>query len=109
MNAGAARPFLAAARPFLAAARPFFAAARPFLAAAPLFFRLFPHKPFEEGRGLSLYSNRNLLSLYLFLTWNPSNRWEITLLGNVDFEKDRDLQDLDSWSNLFNFELSYKF
>ncbi len=72
-------------------------------------FRRFPNAPYEDGAGLSLYSNRNINSLFLFLTWNLSEHWELNGMGNLDYDDDRNLQGSDSRTNLFNIELSYKF
>ncbi len=72
-------------------------------------FRRFPNAPYEDGAGLSLYSNRNIHSLFLFLTWNLSEHWELSGMGNLDYDDDRNLQGSDSRTNLFNIELSYKF
>jgi hypothetical protein len=72
-------------------------------------FRRFPNAPYEDGTGLSLYSNRNINSLFLFLTWNLSDHWEFNAMGNLDYDDDKDLEGSDSRTNLFNIELSYKF
>ena len=71
--------------------------------------RRFPHAPHSDGIGLPMYSDRNINALFLFITWNFSKHWELEIFGSFDYERDRDLQGGDSRSNLFNFELSYKF
>jgi hypothetical protein len=71
--------------------------------------RRYPNAPAENGTGLSLYSNRNINSLFLFVTWNLSDHWLLNLFSTIDDDDDRNLEGSDSRSNLVNIELSFKF
>ncbi|MBN2000872.1 hypothetical protein JW935_25200 [candidate division KSB1 bacterium] len=64
---------------------------------------------FEDEYGLTLYTDKNINSLYFFLTWNPFKHWEFDVLLNYDVEKQEYNNSLDMMSNFINFELSYKF
>ena len=72
-------------------------------------FRRFPNAPQGNGEGISLYSNRTINSIFLFLTWTLSEHWELTCMGNMDYDDDKSLEGTDSRTNLFNVELTYKF
>lgn len=71
--------------------------------------RRYPNAPYSDGSGLSLYSNRNINSLFFFMTWNFSPHWELNAMANFDYDKDKNIEGADSRTNLLNFELSYKF
>ena len=71
--------------------------------------RRFPNSQADDGSGLSLYSNRNINTLFLFLSCNLSSHWTVTVMSNLDYDNDRDLDGSDSRYNLVNIELSYKF
>ena len=72
-------------------------------------FRRYPNAPAENGTGLSLYSNRNINSLFLFLTWNLTDHWQLNVFSSIDHNDDRNLEGSDSRSNLVNVELSFRF
>jgi len=72
-------------------------------------FRRYPNSPISEDSYYSLYSNRNINSLFLYLSWNLSNNWELNVLGHFDYDKEQDQEGNDSRTNLLNFELSYRF
>ena len=72
-------------------------------------FRRYPNAPAENGTGLSLYSNRNINSHFLFLTWNLTDHWQLNVLSSIDHNDDRNLEGSDSRSNLVNVELSFRF
>jgi hypothetical protein len=68
--------------------------------------RRYPHAP---ESALSIYANRNVNTLLLLLSWAPSSRWEINVLGNIDDDQARNPQEADSRSNILNFELLFKY
>ena len=72
-------------------------------------FRRFPNAPSSNPYSLPFYSNRNIYSMMLFLSWHISSHWEISATGNIDLDRDQDITGADSRSNFINFELSYKF
>lgn len=71
--------------------------------------RRYPNAPYSDGSGLSLYSNRNINSLFFFMTWNLSSHWDLNAMANFDYDQDKNIEGADSRTNLLNFELSYKF
>ena len=72
-------------------------------------FRRFPNSPLSEESYYSLYSNRNINSLFLYVSWKLSFNWELNVLGHFDYDKEQDHDGNDSRTNLLNFELSYQF
>ncbi len=57
----------------------------------------------------TLYSDRDIHSLFLYFTWTISGRWTFSAMVNMDQDLARNEQGSDARSNIFNFELLYKF
>ena len=69
----------------------------------------YPNYVGYDDSGISLYSNRNINSVFFFLTWNISPAIEFNSMGMLDYDTDQDLAGAKTTSNLLNFELLYKF
>ena len=71
--------------------------------------RRYPNFSSYDNSGLSLYSNRNINSLFFYLTWSFAKNWELNAMSMLDYDRDLNLDGGNTKSNLFNFELSYQF
>lgn len=57
----------------------------------------------------TLYSDRDIHSLFFYLAWTISGRWTFNAMINLDQDLARNEQGSDARSNILNFELLYKF
>lgn len=71
--------------------------------------RRYPNSPYTDDYGLSFYSDRNINSIFFFVAWNMSLNWTMNLMAHFDHDKDQNVDGSESRTNLFNFELLYKF
>jgi hypothetical protein len=71
--------------------------------------RRFPNSFSQDNSSLSLYSDRNINSIFFFISWDLSPQWYLNVMAHFDYDKYQNYDDADSQTNLFNFELSYKF
>ena len=71
--------------------------------------RRYPHYSSYDYSGLSLYSNRDIHSLFFYLVWSITGNWEVNVMSMLDYDRDKSLDNGDTNSNLLNFNLSYKF
>jgi len=71
--------------------------------------RRYPHYSSYDYSGLSLYSNRDIHSLFFYLNWGITGHWEINVMSMLDYDRDKSLENGDTNSNLVNFKLSYNF
>lgn len=67
--------------------------------------RRYPSSP--DG-SLSLYSDRDVNTLFLLLSWAISSKWEVNVMANIDNDWARNPYSSDSRSNIINFELLFK-
>ncbi len=71
--------------------------------------RRYPNYSSYDDSGFSLYSNRDIHSLFFYLTWSFTRDWELNVMSMFDYDRETSLENGDTNSILFNFELSYKF
>ncbi len=63
----------------------------------------------RSNTNLALYADRQIYSILLFLTWNISPRWRLTVLANMDDDHSRHQESSDSNNTLIGLELNYSF
>ena len=69
----------------------------------------FPSSFSQDNTSLSLYSDRNINSIFFFISWDLSPQWYLNVMAHFDYDKYQNNDQADSQTNLLNFELSYKF
>ena len=62
-----------------------------------------------DVQDFSLYSDRNVNTLTLYLSWPVTRHWEIDLFANLDNDRDAKEDQSSSHTTLFTFELRYVF
>ena len=72
-------------------------------------FRRYPNSISKGISDFSLYSDRNVNSLFMFLSWNFSQHWELDVIANLDQDTDIKDENGDSRTTLCTLELSYRF
>ena len=72
-------------------------------------FRRYPNSISKGVTDFSLYSDRNVNSLFLFMSWNFSEHWELDVIANLDHDDDTKDDNGDSRTTLFTLELAYRF
>gem|GEM_PF-2531734 len=72
-------------------------------------FRRYPNSRTSDVDAFNLYSDRNINSVLLFLTWNMTPRWQLNILANIDDDRSRKDSSGDSQNTLLGFELGYAF
>jgi len=63
----------------------------------------------QDIDNLTLYSDRNLKSLFLFISWEINPAWEMNLITNYDADHDRENENSDSRSTIFSLEIIRNF
>lgn len=71
--------------------------------------RRYPNSRTSNVDAFNLYSDRNINSILLFLTWNMTPRWQLNILANVDDDRSRKDSTGDSQNTLLGFEVGYAF
>lgn len=69
----------------------------------------YPNSPSSTITDFSLFSDRNINSILLFMTWNIDLRWQINLIANIDDDRGRRNDSSDSQSTIVGLELGYSF
>jgi hypothetical protein len=72
-------------------------------------FRRYPNSISKGISDFSLYSDRNVNSLFLFFSWNFTKRWELDVIANLDHDNDTEDDNGDSRTTLCTLELAYQF
>lgn len=72
-------------------------------------WRRYPNSQFQSVDNFSLYSNRNINSLLLFLSWAVSADWQLDLIANLDDDRGQQAHQGNSQSTLFSLQLTYGF
>lgn len=57
----------------------------------------------------NLYSDRNVNSILLFLTWNITSQWQLGVLANMDDDRSLKDENGDTQNTIVSFELNYSF
>ena len=69
----------------------------------------YPNAPTRDIQRFNLYSDRNINSILLFLTWNLSKQWQLGVLANIDDDHSLKDDNGDNQSTIVSFEMSYSF
>lgn len=69
--------------------------------------RIYPKA--QDVDDLTLYADRNLKSLFLFISWEINSAWEMNLITNYDADHDRENENSDSRSTIFSLEIARHF
>ncbi|MFQ5601629.1 MAG: hypothetical protein ACE5HS_00005, partial [bacterium] len=69
----------------------------------------YPNANVRDIESFNLYTDRNINSILLFLTWNISNRWRLTVLANMDDDRSRKDESANSQNTIVGLEVNYIF
>ncbi len=72
-------------------------------------FRKYPHNPTRAATDFLPYSDRNINSVLLFVTWNLTAHWQLNAIANFDNEHIKNGDSGDSQSTIFGAEIGYQF
>jgi len=72
-------------------------------------WRRYPNALAKSISDFSLYSDRNVNSILLYLSWNFSPDWELSVIANYDDDRDRQREHSDALNTLFSLDLNYRF
>jgi len=72
-------------------------------------WRRYPNSPATSVRNFTLYSNRNINSLLLFLSWNVTPGWQFSVVANFDDDRGEEVDKGSTQSTLLSLELTYGF
>ncbi len=72
-------------------------------------FRRYPNTRTSSVDAFNLYSDRNINSILLLLTWSVTPRWQLTVLANLDDDRSRKDTTGDSRNTLVGVEIGYSF
>lgn len=70
-------------------------------------YRIYPNA--EDIENFTLYSDRNLKSLFIFINWEINTSWQLNLITNYDTDQDQENENSDSRSTIFSFEILHRF
>jgi len=71
--------------------------------------RTYPNSPTNALPGLGLYTDRNINTLLLFLTYALNDRLQFSAIANLDNDRSRIDNQSDSRSTLFSIDVGYSF
>jgi hypothetical protein len=69
----------------------------------------YPKSRQNNVTNVAIYSDRQIYSILLFLTWNISPKWRFTALANMDDDRSRHDESSDSNNTLVGLEVNYSF
>lgn len=72
-------------------------------------YRTYPNSQTTSIDGFPLYSDRQINSTFLFLTWKMHPQLELGIFANYDEDRSRNQEHNDSRNTLFSMELGYTF
>ena len=72
-------------------------------------FVRYPRSETESIQHFSLFSDRNVNTLTLYLSWPVSRHWELDLFANYDKNRDAKEDRSSSFTTLFTLECRYVF
>jgi hypothetical protein len=69
----------------------------------------YPNSLTRDVQSFNLYSDRNINSIMVFLTWNISSRWQLGVLANMDDDRSQKNVSGDSQNTIVGIEFNYFF
>ncbi len=72
-------------------------------------FRRYPRTSTRSVSDFNLYSDSNINNLLLFISWDISRNWQLSVLANADDDRSRKDSSGDSQNTLFGIEVTYSF
>ncbi|MFQ5822429.1 MAG: hypothetical protein ACE5JB_00045 [bacterium] len=73
------------------------------------FMERYPNFSTRDIQRFNLYSNRNINSIFFFLTWNISPSWNLGVLANMDDDRSQKDTSGDSQNTIVGIEFNYSF
>jgi hypothetical protein len=72
-------------------------------------WRRYPNSPVTSVKNFTLYSDRNINSLLLFLSWNITPDWQFNVVANLDDDRGAEVDKGNTQSTLLSVELTFGF
>lgn len=69
----------------------------------------YPNSQTNDLADFNLFSDRNINSILLFMTWTIDTRWQVNLIANMDDDRGQKDDTSDSQSTIVGLEIGYAF